>query len=519
MKRRILKDILSVAAVLVVFALVLTFLTALLSPKYMTDLEEGSFISQYYRETGGHDVMFIGDCEVYANFSPMEMYRHRGITSYIRGTSQQLIWQSYYILEETLKYETPWAVVYNVNAMRYSEPVSEAYNRLTADQMRWSSSKVGLIRAGMMEEEDFWSYVFPILRYHSRFDKLTGEDIRYLFRVEDNTWNGYQMHTEIRPMESLPTKRPLADYQFGDICYEYLDKMRILCQQKGVELILIKAPSQYPYWYEEYDAQMEEYAAKHGLSFYNFTEDVEALGLDFMVDTYDAGLHLNLTGTTKLSRWFADILALEHGIADRRDEPEVAKEYDAKLRLYDAAVEAQSADAMALIRSTTPAYQPAEKPQQTLADQPEQQEQTDLHSLDKTEIIVEAGTYSYTFGGVELIPGNRFDSGVLPAPISTTTIPSCAFSGTDNVYTYDAVEVIAYDEGQGEHLYSIYMLDPNTPTDEGLRLGDSVERMVEIYGENYTKNAGEYAYYRGDTILVILTSGGKVNSIEIRMAG
>jgi len=336
MKNKTLKNLLSVTAVLIVFGLLLTFATMLLQPKYMTDLEEGSFISQYYREAGDHDVIFIGDCEVYANFSPMELYRQRGITAYVRGTSQQLIWQSYYILEETLNYETPKAVVYNVNAMRYSEPVSEAYNRLTIDQMRWSSSKVGIIRASMMEEEDFLSYVFPILRYHSRFDKLTAEDVQYLFRVKDNTWNGYQMNKSIVPLESLPTKRPLADYRFGDICYEYLDKMRQLCQEKGVELILIKAPSQYPYWYEEYDAQVEDYARKYGLAFYNFTESVEEIGLDFSVDTYDAGLHLNLAGATKMSDWFADILAEKHGIPDRREDPAVSGIYDEKLRQYDA---------------------------------------------------------------------------------------------------------------------------------------------------------------------------------------
>ena len=336
MNKPILKDILSCTAVILAFVLVLSLATALLSPKYMTDLEEGSFICQYYREAGGHDVVFIGDCEVYANFSPMELYRQRGITAYVRGTSQQLIWQSYYVLEETLRHETPRAVVYNVNAMRYSEPVSEAYNRLTIDQMRWSASKVGIIRASMMEEEDFWSYVFPILRYHSRFDKLTSEDLQYLFRVKDNTWNGYQMNKEIRPLQSLPTKRPLADYQFGDICYDYLDKMRTLCQSKGVELILIKAPSQYPFWYEEYDAQRDAYAAQHGLKFYNFTECVDEIGLDFQVDTYDAGLHLNLAGATKMSRYFADILAEDHGIPDRRGEADVALVYDEKLRQYDA---------------------------------------------------------------------------------------------------------------------------------------------------------------------------------------
>lgn len=510
-----LKNLFSVTAVLLVFALLLTFATLLLQPKYMTDLEEGSFISQYYRESGGHDVIFIGDCEVYANFSPMEMYRHRGITSYVRGTSQQLIWQSYHVLEETLNYETPWAVVYNVNAMRYSEPVSEAYNRLTADQMRWSSSKVNMIRASMMEEENFWSYVFPILRYHSRFDKLTAEDIQYLFKVEDNTFNGYQLHTEVRPLESLPTKRPLADYRFGDICYGYLDKMRTLCESKGVELILIKAPSQYPYWYDEYDAQMEDYAQKHGLRFYNFVESAEDMGLDFSVDTYDAGLHLNLTGTTKMSRWFAEILALEHGIPDRRDQAEIAEEYDEKLALYDEAVAAAGGE----IPQTQNAYKPVEKTEEAASAAKPAGEAENTHAGDKSQVIVEDGSFSYTYHGVDLVPNAAFDASKLPAPVAKSTIPSCAFTGTDNVYTYDTIEVVAYDEGNGEHLYSIYLLDPNTPTDEGLALGDSVEKMVQIYGENYTKTGSEYAYYRGETILVILTTGDTINSIEIRMAG
>ena len=139
---------------------------------------------------------------------------------------------------------------------------------------------------------------------------------------------------------------------------------------------------------------------------------------------------------------------------------------------------------------------------------------------DKSEIIVEDGVYAFTFNGVELIPGEAFDASGLPAAVATTTIPSCAFSGTDNVYTYDTVEIIAYDEGQGEHLYSVYLLDPNTETAEGLRLGDSLEKMVSLYGEDYVNNGtDEYAYYRGETILVVLAKNDVINSIEIRMAG
>lgn len=328
------KTIFSVAAVLLIFLIVLGLTDRLLQPKYMTDLTEGSMTAQYYREAGGHDVIFIGDCEVYANFSPMELYRQQGITAYVRGNSQQLLWQSYYILKETYRYETPKAVVLNVNAMRYDAPVSEAFNRLCIDQMRWSPEKVGIIRASMLEEESFLSYVFPILRYHSRFDELTAEDIRWFVGTRDNTYSGFQLNTGIKPVENLPAKRKLPNYQFGDICYAYLDKIRQLCEEHGTELILIKAPSVYPYWYDEYDAQMRDYAETYGLRFYNMVEKAEEIGLDYSLDTYDGGLHLNLTGATKLSGWFGRILAEEHGLPDHRGDPV----YDEKLRQYDAAI-------------------------------------------------------------------------------------------------------------------------------------------------------------------------------------
>ena len=332
MKKNV-KPALSVTAEVLAFVLVFSFLNMLLQPKYMDSLVEGGMISEYYDKAGGHDVIFVGDCEVYANFTPLEMYRQAGIKAYVRGTSQQLLWQSYYVLAETFRYEIPKVVVFNVNAMRYSEPVKEEFNRLTIDKMRWSGEKVGIIQASMTEEENFLSYVFPILRYHSRFRQLTAEDFTYLFRDKQITWQGHLVNDNVKPLGRLPSKKALADYSFGDICWEYLEKMRLLCEENGAELVLIKAPSVYPYWYEQYDAQIEEYAAKHGLTFYNFLDHVEEIGIDYQVDTYDAGLHMNLNGATKLSTYFAKILSEKHGLPDHRGDPV----FDEMLIAYDEA--------------------------------------------------------------------------------------------------------------------------------------------------------------------------------------
>ena len=74
-KKRKIRRILAAAAVTAAFLAVFVFLNILVQPKYAEDLVEGSMISQYYGDARGHDLIFIGDCEVYSNISPMEMYR------------------------------------------------------------------------------------------------------------------------------------------------------------------------------------------------------------------------------------------------------------------------------------------------------------------------------------------------------------------------------------------------------------------------------------------------------------
>lgn len=321
----------------------LWLLQKLLMPKYMHGIVEGAMIEEYYGEEMDHDVVFIGDCELYENISPVVLWEEYGINSYIRGSAQQLIWQSYYLMEETIKYEKPKVIVFNVLSMKYNEPQKEAYNRMTLDGMRWSLSKINSIRASMTPEENFIEYVFPILRFHSRFSELEKDDFTYLFQRDLVTHNGYYMRVDVKAAENVPEGKPLGDYQFGENAYYYLDKMVQLCEENGVELVLVKAPSLYPYWYDEWEEQMETYAAEHGLKYYNFLENIEEIGLDFSVDTYDAGLHLNLAGAEKLSSYFGNILATECGLESRRGEEALEESWKEKIAAYQAEIEAQCA--------------------------------------------------------------------------------------------------------------------------------------------------------------------------------
>ncbi len=336
MKKRIFASV----SILLATALLLCGLQALLMPKYQNGAQrEGSLVGEYYRESTGHDVLFIGDCEVYESFTPPTLWESYGITSYIRGTPQQLIWHSYYLLEETFRYESPKVVVYNVLAMKYGEPQNEAYNRMTLDGMRWSPSKLAAIRASMTEEESFLSYVFPLLRFHSRWSDLSGEDLAYLFSRPTVSHNGYLMQTAVTPMtDTGKAPAPLfgEEKNIPAICFEYLQKMQALCEENGATLILIKAPTNHQkyYWYDEWEEQIVAYAAEHGLDYYNFISETDAIGIDWSTDTYDAGMHLNVWGAEKLTSYFGSILSQAYGVADHRDDTTLSAVWQGKVDTY-----------------------------------------------------------------------------------------------------------------------------------------------------------------------------------------
>ncbi|MCR4717387.1 MAG: SGNH/GDSL hydrolase family protein [Lachnospiraceae bacterium] len=367
---------------LIATVLIFIGLQRLVEPKYdgSEDMPlEGNFTSEYYDETTKHDVIIIGDCEVYENIDAMRLWDKYGITSYIRGNAQQLIWQSYYMLEDTLKTETPKVVIYNVQAMEHSKPEREAYNRMTLDGMKWSKTKLDAIRASMCEGENYMDYFFPLLRYHSRITSLNGSDLKYYFRPKKVAHNGYYMRIDTLPVSESDVADdswlsgeednnvdeevyddPMAMFEqemdidddssepkdedevkISDTSFAYLERIRNLCNDNGIKLILMKAPSLYPVWHDSENEQISDYAKANGLLYVNFYDLIDEIGIDYEKDTYDGGLHLNLTGADKVADYLGDVLIKQYKIKDHRNEPLYQRVYDGKYQFYQDMIKAQ----------------------------------------------------------------------------------------------------------------------------------------------------------------------------------
>lgn len=316
---------------ILIFLLLFFGFQRLLVPKYTGKVIEGNFIREYYEDPSSHDLLLLGDCEVYENISPITLWKKFGITSFIRGSANQLPAQSYYLLEDALRYETPKVVVWSVGAMKESEQEKETYNRMTLDGMRWSASKWNAICATMLPEEHMTEYLFPLLRYHSRWDCLSAEDFSCYFHVPEVSYNGYYMRCDIRKPEDFPTERRKSNYEFPEDSWEYLNKMEALCRKNSIQLILIKAPALYPAWPEQYEEQIRNYAEEKNLVYLNYTD----ADFDYTQDTYDGGLHLNLYGAEKLSEYLGKDLKMLTDLPDHKGEEKFSIIWNKKVSRYE----------------------------------------------------------------------------------------------------------------------------------------------------------------------------------------
>ena len=116
--------------------------------------------------------------------------------------------------------------------MNIGEVQSEAYTRLTLDGLKDINYRLEAAKLSLKEEnESLLSYVFPLLRYHSRITDLNRDDFNYFFRRDLISHHGYLMQTAVDPQTEEPFQQPLFDYSFPDVCWEYLCSVDVTAVQ------------------------------------------------------------------------------------------------------------------------------------------------------------------------------------------------------------------------------------------------------------------------------------------------
>ena len=249
------------------------------------------------------DVLFLGSSVAYCDVVPAELYARTGLTSFVMAGPEQTFSITYDYLREALLTQSPSAVFLEVSAVAFGRYMG--FTKANISPMPWSAARIDATLRGA-ERSEWAGLFFPLYNYHDRFG-----DPLVLFRPRADAipdpLAGFTAMTGADPQETRGERA--CDTSEDDLernCAD-LGRIRDLCAQRGIKLVLFQAPS-CGYLPEEYLDRVRD--AVPDVELIDFNEDFEATGLDMQSDFYDY-LHTNVAGARKFTGFLAERLSEE----------------------------------------------------------------------------------------------------------------------------------------------------------------------------------------------------------------
>lgn len=271
-------------------------------------------VGGFYNEEDQFEVMYFGPSHAYAAFSPLAIWEETGVKSYVLATQQQPMWATYTYVKEALKTQSPALVVVEFR-MAFSDqeyfaekdtiPVSYAY----MDDLALSWDKVKLAGQSAPDWESRFGLLFNFMMYHSRWKEMHRSDFTFRRSQVRDPYKGFVM---LAPQETPQPRPPIETVGGTTPLLEknqyWLEEIIKLCQEKGVELWLIKTPCNLELEEKPMLNTVKATAERYNVPFHDFNEDYYSMGLtqDMFYDAH----HLDALGADRFSRYFAGVLAV-----------------------------------------------------------------------------------------------------------------------------------------------------------------------------------------------------------------
>ncbi len=251
-----------------------------------------------------YDVIFFGSSNAYCSFNPLVIWEKTGVKSYVFATQQQPVWATYHYMVDAFDRQSPDVAVMDILMLSHNdEYYDDGVNYTFCDNMPFSKNKLELIWASAPKGERF-NLACRFMKYHSRWNELTKEDFEYRKSEMRDYSKGFCMLTDtFSGAERQDVSGIIDSRQLSEKNLFYLNKIVDLCEDSGVELLLVKTPSNATPEEKRYYNAVEAVAKERGVEFVDYNTRYSEIGLDLKNDFYDE-THLNVKGAAKFSEYF-----------------------------------------------------------------------------------------------------------------------------------------------------------------------------------------------------------------------
>ncbi len=320
------KDIVRLLMSVGVFFLIAYGVTPFFVPKCVENNAVSPMVTfqNFYRmEPNSIDVLFMGTSHVYNSMNPTLLFEEYGIESYNLASSRQGTVDTFYWLKEATKYQTPKVLVFEVYGMiPYSQfeggdiywNSNESLVRLPIDWMRFSDVKFNAILDLSSKDARITieSMLFPLIRYHERWELLEANDIpgRLSYLQSYRGFKPINTRRDSNDGYSTINESDITMVNGESLIFasEYTDRLMDYCQKKGIKVILVRTP--YLGANAEEYVTFKEYAESYGCEYYdfNYIDLYQEIDYNFATDNADDG-HANIYGAEKITRYLGEIIS------------------------------------------------------------------------------------------------------------------------------------------------------------------------------------------------------------------
>lgn len=284
----------------------------ILSPEFMTRHELNLGRNEVYAKVANEkadtiDVIVLGDSLSYTTVSPMQIWEDYGYAVYDAGAPGQKINETLDVLEVALKKQHPKIALLETNELYRKTKEAGKDSRIAEVVYK----------------------VCPVFKYHNVWKTP------FVARLGDS-YKGYIFNTKVKPYNggaylfSTEEKRCVPEEN-----EETFKKIKKLCDENGVKLVLYSAPSPKCYNMQKINA-IQEFADKYGIDYIELNKETESININWSKDTRDKGDHLNSFGTKKTTDFIARKID-SYGILEDRRNDENFKDWHELYEKYKAA--------------------------------------------------------------------------------------------------------------------------------------------------------------------------------------
>ena len=303
-----------IAIFLIILAILIRLLEIPFSPAYWFPLNRlqdrtGRIGAITLEKENTIDIVCMGDSLSVMGFSPMDLWKEYGFTSYNFGSDGLRMGEAYYHAKLFDRYQNPKVLLLETGLFfRYN--MMEELQTIVAQEIY---------------------YHFSGLRYHNLWKQpFELEGVRRYYK-------GYLINETCTPYEDGYCMDQKFHWtmlmEIKPIIREHFDMLKEYCDKHDITLILYSAPSAANYNHDRCKL-LSDCAEENGLAYFNLNEDIPELGIDWSTDTTDGGDHMNLFGARKVTRYLAEYIKSENLAEDHRGDPDYA-DWDVQAKAFD----------------------------------------------------------------------------------------------------------------------------------------------------------------------------------------